>query len=175
MTGMNIPRYPLPILYGSPVQTIWRKAITTDREFLFEDGQLLISLPITEWAPSRTLLGISSAGFFQPFVQDTRETRRHFCECQAHPLLWLEIDHGRMGLQKFRLGIDLHQYVCALRKWINHFHIAAVQTQVADSCGRTHAFPLVNDVGRGNERMPGRSASFRSHGYTPIWGGVWGC
>ena len=74
-----------------------------------------------------------------------------------------------MSLQRFRLGGDFDHHICSLRKWILHLHVAAVQTEIADSRGRTSISIFVDDFGQGRKRIPGCVASFGFIGIFP-WG-----
>lgn len=101
--------------------------------------------------------------FSEPLIQNAGEIFRHVPEGEAHALFRFEERNRGVGLEKFRIGVNLDGDIGALGKWIGQLHIAAVHAQVADSRRGAGVFFFIDDFGHGDEWKSRFAASFGAH------------
>src|SRR6266849_5583386 len=107
----------------------------------------------------------------KPLLQNSQKLRTNVPEADAHAQIGLHV-HNRSGsLKKFPFGINLHGKRGILCKGIGHLQETAVQAELADPRGSALVRGLLDYFGGGDERVPGRAASFLSHATLPREGG----
>jgi hypothetical protein len=108
-----------------------------------------------------------ACGFEQPSLQDGQVVGIDILKSDAEAKIWLRIEYCSLGFEIFAAGVKLEGSLHSLFQGIGQFHEAPMKTQFGDAGGNARLPLLLNDLGGGNERIPGSSATFVFQEDTP--------